>query len=115
MSTTVQQGEAIVVGYRWALRIAMDVAAFPSGVSLAGHVRRKLGDPAPLTTLSTEAASILRVDDRQIDIVLEGAVTAEWPPGEVVMDFVRTDVDPDRYLGFRLTIPVVLPVTRGLA
>lgn len=115
MTTTVQPGDAIVSGYRWSLRIAMDVAAFPVGVSLAGHVRRKLGDLLPLATLSTAAASILRVDDRQIDIVLEGSVTADWQAGEVVMDLVRTDVDPDRYLGFRLTVPVVLPVTRGLA
>jgi hypothetical protein len=33
-------------------------------------------------------------------------------PGEVVLDLVRTDLTPDRHLGFLLEIPVVLPVTR---
>jgi hypothetical protein len=33
----------------------------------------------------------------------------------VVVDVVRTDLDPDLHLGFALEIPVMLPVTRGLS
>jgi hypothetical protein len=113
MTTDVQSGPAIVAGYNWSLRIEADTAAFPAGVTITGHVRRKVGDGAILITLTT-AAEIVRVDDSHIDISIPGSASADWTPGTVVMDFVRTDVDPDAYLGFILTVPVVLPVTRGL-
>lgn len=115
MTTNVQSGPAIVAGYNWSLRIEADTAAFPVGVAITGHVRRKVGDAAPLATLSTATGEIVRVDDRHIDITIDGDASKEWKPGTVVMDFVRTDVDPDAYLGFKLTVPVELPVTRGLA
>ena len=114
MTTDIQAGPAIVAGYNWSLRIVADTAAFPSGVAITGHVRRKIADAAPLVTLSTAAGQIVRVDDFRIDITIPGAASREWAPGDVVMDFVRTDVDPDAYLGFRLTVPVTIPVTRGL-
>jgi hypothetical protein len=114
MTTDVQSGPAIVAGYNWSLRIEADTLAFPAGVAITGHVRRKVGDAVPLATLSTSTGEIARVDDTHIDIVIPGSASADWKAGTVVMDFVRTDVDPDAYLGFILTVPVVLPVTRGL-
>jgi hypothetical protein len=115
MTTSIQEGDAIVAGYRWSLRIEMDVVAFPVGVRLVGHVRRKIGDAIKLADLSTDDGTIVRVDDTHIDIVLDGDVSAQWAAGTVVMDLVRVDTDPDRHLGFKLTVPVELPVTRGLA
>ena len=112
--TDVQVGPAIMAGYNWSLRIETDISAFPSGVAITGHVRRKVGDATILATLSTAGAQIVRVDDTHIDIAIPGATSKDWPPGTVTMDFVRTDVDPDAYLGFVLTVPVALPVTRGL-
>jgi len=41
-------------------------------------------------------------------------VTAQLSTGSVVVDLVRTDLDPDQHLGVLLEIPVTLPVTRGL-
>lgn len=114
MTTNVQSGPAIVAGYKWSLRIEASAAAFPVGVAITGHVRRKVGDEQPLATLSTANGKIVRVDDAHIDIFIDGDLSEAWSPGSVVMDFVRTDVDPDAYLGFILTVPVVLPVTRGL-
>lgn len=115
MTTTVQIGPAIVAGYNWSIRLVADDDVFPEGVALTGHVRRKVADEVKLATLSTVNGGITRVDDRQVDIHIDPEVSADWPAGSVVMDFVRTDVDPDSYLGFILTVPVVLPVTRGLA
>jgi hypothetical protein len=115
MTTSVQDGNAIAAGYYWSTRIEMDVAAFPVGVQMTGHVRRKVSDAEPLATLSTSDGSIIRVDDTHIDIVIDGEVSASWAPGSVVLDLVRTDTDPDKYLGFILTVPVIMPVTRGLA
>jgi hypothetical protein len=81
---------------------------------MVGHVRRKLSDAQPLATISTDEGTIVRVDDTHVDLVLGGTVTANWSAGEVIMDLVRIDVDPDKYLGFKLVVPVELPVTRGL-
>jgi hypothetical protein len=33
---------------------------------------------------------------------------------EVVLDLVRTDLNPDAHLGFRLRVRVAQPITRGL-
>lgn len=114
MTTTVQNGSAIMAGYNWSLRIQADTAAFPAGVAISGHVRRKVGDDEVLALLTTANGRIARFDDRHIDISIPGSVSQNWKAGTVVMDFVRTDVDPDAYLGFILTVPVQLPVTRGL-
>ena len=115
MTTTLQEGSAIAAGYLWSLRIELDVDAFPVGVSLRGHVRRRVNDTLIMATLSTDDGSILRVDSRSIDIVLPGETTKSWAAGTVVLDLVRTDTDPDQYLGFTLTVPVVQTVTRNLA
>jgi hypothetical protein len=106
-------GPAIVAGYQWSLRIEADTEIFPSGSAIVGQVRRKATDTTILATLSTTDGTIVRVNDSTIDLFIDGETSADWEPGTVVMDFVRTDENPDRYLGFVLTVPVVLPVTRG--
>jgi hypothetical protein len=111
---SIHQGQAIIAGYRWACRIEMDVTAFPVGATFKGQVRRQVGDEQPLVQLSTEDGSLARVDDTHLDIIIAGDKSKDWHKGSVVMDLVRTDTDPDTYLGFQLTVPVALPVTRGL-
>ena len=36
-------------------------------------------------------------------------------PMTASLELVRTDLAPDLHLGFLLELPVILPVTRGLA
>jgi hypothetical protein len=114
--TTIARGRPIVAGYEWRQRVRAQatVPLFPAGVALTGQIRANLADASPLATLSTGAGSITRIDDDTIELVLAGADSAAWAAKPVVLDFVRTDTSPDVHLGFRLTIPVVRPVTRGL-
>lgn len=108
---------SLIAGYEWRQRLAVlgsDTPVFPVGVTLAAHIRRKRADAAPLATLTSDNGGLLRVSDSEIDIVIGGSISADWPVGEVVLDLVRTDTDPDKHLGIGLRIPVVLPVTRGL-
>lgn len=114
--TDIQQGSAIVAGYDWSATVTMtaDAVPFPAGVELVAHVRRKVADAAILATLSTLAQTITRISDTAITLTIPGAASAEWKPGSVFLDLVRVDADPDIHLGFRLEIPVVMPVTRGL-
>jgi hypothetical protein len=65
-----------------------------------------------LAELTSSAGSILRLDDRTIEIILAPALTSGLSQGGIVLDLVRTDLTPDRHLGFLLEIPVALPVTR---
>jgi hypothetical protein len=104
-----------MAGYEWRLRIASDVAAFPAGCDLVAHVRRKVTDAAIAATLSTDNGGIVRISDTEIEFRLSGAASAGWASGRAVIDVVRRDVDPDEHLGFVLDVPVMLPVTRGLA
>ncbi len=115
MTETVESGGAIIAGYRWSVRLELDANAFPEGVAITGHVRRRVEDESVLATISTTNGGVLRVDSRTIDLVIAGTASQDWAPGEVVLDLVRTDTAPDSYLGFRLTVPVMRPVTRGLA
>ena len=114
MTAATQKANAIVAGYDWTIRIEVDRDAFPAGVALVGHVRRRSSDVKILATVSTDNGHVARVDDRSVDVTLPGAVTASWPPGTVTFDLVRTDLPSDQYLGFRLIVGVVQPVTRGL-
>lgn len=115
MTTTTQSGSAIVAGYEWRQRITVSAAVppFPEGVALTAHVRATLASDTVLATLSTAAGSIERVDDDSIDLIISGAASVSWSD-TVVLDCVRTDTDPDSYLGFQMAVPVVQPVTRGL-
>lgn len=108
----VQEGPVILIGYEYRLQLEAEADLFPNGASFAGQVRSAISATTMLAELSSAAGSVLRVDDRTLEIVLAPAVTAGLAPGGVVLDLVRTDLEPDRHLGFVLEIPVALPVTR---
>lgn len=108
----VQEGPVILIGYEYRLQLEAEANLFPNGASFAGQVRSAITAATVVAELSSAAGSVLRVDDRTLEIVLAPAVTAGLAPGGVVLDLVRTDLEPDRHLGFVLEIPVALPVTR---
>lgn len=112
MTTSLQEGPVILIGYEYRLQLQAEADLFPEGASFVGQVRSTIAAASMVAELSTAAGSVLRVDGRTLEIVLAPDVTASLAPGEVVLDLVRTDLTPDRHLGFLLEIPVVLPVTR---
>ena len=112
MTTSLQEGPVILIGYEYRLQLQTEADLFPEGARFAGQVRSAITAATTLAELSTAAGSVLRVDGRTLEIVLAPEVTASLAPGGIVLDLVRTDLTPDRHLGFVLEIPVVLPVTR---
>jgi hypothetical protein len=112
MTLTVQEGPVILIGYEYRLQLEAEAALFPEGASFAGQVRSAITTATVVAELSTAAGSVLRVDNRTLEIILAPEVTANLAPGMVVLDLVRTDLTPDRHLGFVLEVPVALPVTR---
>jgi hypothetical protein len=110
-------GPAIIAGYEYRLQIAVGgiPAPFADDPVLRAHVRRTTGSAQILANLVTDGG-ITIVNDTTIDLVITAAQSAGWKPGSVFLDVVRDEAgSPDIYLGFRLEIPVMLPVTRGLA
>lgn len=114
MTSSVQEGPVILIGYEYRLQVQAEADLFPQVATFAGQLRRKVGDGAILAIVSTSNGGVLHRDVRTLEIVLAPDVTAGLSPGSVVLDLVRTDLDPDRHLGVLLEIPVALPVTRGL-
>lgn len=112
ISTHLQEGPVILIGYEYRLQLQAEADLFPEGASFVGQVRSTIGAASRVADLSTAAGSVLRLDGRTLEIVLAPDVTASLAPGGVVLDLVRTDLTPNRHLGFLLEIPVVLPVTR---
>ena len=108
----VQEGPVILIGYEYRLQLQAEADLFPEGASFVGQVRNAVTATTMVAELSTAAGSVLRVDGRTLEIVLAPEVTASLAPGGIVLDLARTDLTPDRHLGFVLEIPVVLPVTR---
>lgn len=110
------EGRPIAAGYEWSLRIAVtaDEAPFPADHRLVAQVRRKVSDVEPLATLSTDDQSIVRVDGSTIDIVIDGETSAAWAAGVVLIDVIKASPIPQQYLGIRLEVPVIVPVTRGV-
>jgi hypothetical protein len=115
MTTQIYEGPAIMVGYAYKLRLEAEGALFPQGAVFVGQVRTKVAADQVLITLSTEAGSFVRISDQELDLTITATETAALSVGSVVVDVVRTDLDPDLHLGFALEIPVMLPVTRGLS
>lgn len=114
MSVSVTDGPVIVAGYAYRLQLEAESPVFPEGCSLAADVRARVSDTAIIATLTTANGGLARISDNAIVVVIPPAATASLPPGSVVMDMVRTDLEPDQHLGFSLEIPVIRPVTRGL-
>ena len=114
MSVSVSDGPAIVAGYEYRLQLEADSPVFPAGCSLTAQVRAKVSDINIIATLTTANGGLARISDTVLEIIIPSTATAGLPPGSVVMDMVRTDLEPDRHLNFALEIPVVRPVTRGL-
>ena len=112
MTLTVQEGPVILIGYEYRLQLEAEADLFPESASFVGQVRSAITVATVMAELSTPAGSVLRVDDHTLEILLAPEVTANLVPGMVVLDLVRTDLTPDRHLGFVLEIPVALPVTR---
>lgn len=112
MITSLQEGPVILIGYEYRLQLQAEADLFPDGASFAGQMRSAISAAAVLADLSSAAGSVRRVDGRTLEIILAPAITGVLTPGTVVLDLVRTDLTPDRHLGFLLEIPVMLPVTR---
>jgi hypothetical protein len=107
-------GRPIEIGYPWRVRLRWTVAMLPTGAQVGAHVRAKRADATILGTLTTANGGLVIVSETDLDVVMPEAVTALLQPGVVVVDFVRTDLVPHEHMGVELTIPVWLPVTRGL-
>ena len=114
MSVSVSDGPAIVAGYEYRLQLEADSPVFPAGCTLAAQVRAKVSDSAVIANLTTINGGLARISDTIVEIAIPPAATANLSPGSVVMDMVRTDLEPERHLNFTLEIPVIRPVTRGL-
>jgi hypothetical protein len=114
MSVSVSDGPAIVAGYEYRLRLEAESSVFPAGCALTAQVRAKVSDSAVIATLTTANGGLARISDTVVEVTIPPTATANLPPGSVVMDMVRTDLDPERHLSFTLEIPVIRPVTRGL-
>lgn len=112
MTTSLQEGPVILIGYEYRLQLQAETDLFPEGASFAGQARSTISAATVVAELSSAAGSVLRVDVRTLEIVLAPEVTASLAHGGIVLDLVRTDLTPDRHLGFVLEIPVTLPVTR---
>jgi len=109
-----QEGPVILIGYEYRLQLQAEADFFPESATFTGQLRSTVTDSTVLATLSTANGSVLRHNERTLEIVVAADVTATLIPGSVVVDFVRTDLTPERPLGFSLEIPVQQPVTRGL-
>ena len=113
--TTLSEGPAILIGYAWRLQIEAEAPVFAEDARYAGHLRLKPSDPALLAELSSADGGIQHIAETVLELSLTASQTASLSPGRIVMDLVRTDLEPDLHLGFLLEIPVMLPVTRGLS
>ncbi|WP_300581199.1 hypothetical protein [Marivita sp.] len=112
---TLSEGPAILVGYAWRLQIEAESPVFADGASYTGHIRLKPSDPTLLAELSSADGGIQHITATVLELSLTPSQTTVLTPGRVVLDLVRTDLEPDLHLGFLLEIPVMLPVTRGLS
>lgn len=108
------QGRAIRTGCEWRLKIHISASAaslFPDTARFVSQFRDGIDGSLKLT-LSSEAGTIIRVDENTLEFVVPGAETVSWPDGTVVMDVIRVDLTERIHLGFDLEIPVRGTVTR---
>ena len=112
---TLSEGPAILIGYAWRMQIEAEASVFAEGASYTGHLRIKPSDLTLLAALSSANGGIQHITATVLELSLTPSQIAVLTPGRVVLDLVRTDLEPDLHLGFLIEIPVMLPVTRGLS
>ncbi|UHD44023.1 hypothetical protein LUX29_13150 [Aureimonas altamirensis] len=105
----------IVPGYAYAIQIevAGEDELFPAGCRLLAEIRRFTYSPL-LARLTTENGGIARIGDNTVEVRLTAAQTSTID-GSVMLDFVRTDVDPDTYQYVQIRLPALKAVTRPAA
>ena len=110
------KGQPIIAGYVWEQVVSVQTPSiiFPSGATFTAQVRATVDADTILATL-TVGSGITRLSDQAIQLTIAGTTSENWTASSVVLDLVRTDTTPDRHMGWRLKIPVVQPVTRGLS
>jgi hypothetical protein len=114
MAGPVQTVRPIAPGYAYSLRVRVtgeDGPVFPAGCALRADLRDSPGAPRAAASLGTADGSIVRVDDDTVQIDIEGEGTAGLTDKTAALDLVRTDTDPDQWLGVQVILPVVRPVT----
>lgn len=106
----------IVTGYRYGLRIVATgyEAVFPAGAAFRAQVRDFAGSLSPIADLTTENGGIVRINDTTVDLFIKPEDTARCRNVSAVLDFARTDPDPDQFTYLRLQIPVMKPITEGM-
>ncbi len=108
------EGQPIVAGYPFSMRLNATVGIFTAGSTYTAMVRDVETDTL-LATLTTANGKLVRVDDNNLDVLLAQADSSSWLNyASVVLDIVRTDTNPDQYLGIKITLMVEYPATRGL-
>ena len=107
-------GKLIVAGYEWSQRIAFKPTkvSFPLTATFTAHVRERPSSDTILATLTSANGGVVRVNAYTLELVIPAATTAAFDVQKVWIDVARDDVDPKEYLGFRLGVPVRVPVTR---
>ena len=79
MTTSLQEGPVILIGYEYRLQLQAEADLFPEGASFAGQVRSAINAATVVAELSTAAGSVLRVDVRTLEIVLASSSTWSVP------------------------------------
>ena len=115
MSSGFAMGPAILIGYTYRVQIETEAPLFPEGTELLAHIRLKPSSLNLIAALRSADGTLQRQSDHRVEITIPAQDTANMQLGTVMLDLVRTDLDPPLHLGFSLEIPVQLPVTRGAA
>lgn len=117
MAMTEQGVEPIAKGYAYAIRLHVtdDEPVFPVGSSVRAELRDYAGANALAGALSTSDGSIVRIDDDTIELRISGDTTGRLSNSVAVFDLVRADLQPEVWIGVKVTLPVATPVTRPAA
>lgn len=113
MTQKTVRARAIQAGYEWRLRLTVSgVGAFPAGATFRAQVRRDASQRELLATMATASGTIERQGEQSFDLILPGVASKGWPEHRVLIDVVRTDLPTHQHLGFRISVPVVAPITQ---
>lgn len=113
---------SILIGFEWAQDLTLAAGMIVVGDQLRADFRYKPEDAAPIFSIASAGGDgIVIASLEQISLVAAKAKTKNiaapdpkigWRP--VVMDLVRISAGGvESHLGFRLTIPAELPITRA--
>jgi len=113
MTRYIIDGLSITPGYPWSLSLTTsnNNVSFPANSTYIASIKQTEDYSTILGTLSSANGNFSVLSNNNLLISMSGNTTSNLIGSQVVFDLVRTDTVSPMYVGIKITVPLMVPIT----